>query len=87
MNDMCNNCICLNEDCKGSQETVWTGCVFKKTEKEIVRTYRTKQETIEYFKLLSYEFEKEAHRKKDMISQGKAEAYKLAAFELEKNML
>jgi len=31
MNDMCNNCICLNVDCKGSQETVWTGCVSKKT--------------------------------------------------------
>jgi len=38
MNNMCNNCICLNVDCKGSQETVWTGCIFKKTEKEINRT-------------------------------------------------
>lgn len=50
------------------------------------RTYRTKQETIKYFKYLSYEFEKEANRKDDLIAYGKAEAYRLAAFELEKNM-
>ena len=54
------------------------------------RTYRTKQETINYFKQLSYEFSKEAHREKDLTKkaelEGKAEAYELAAFELEHNM-
>ena len=49
--------------------------------------YRTKEETIAYFKQLSFEFEKEAHRNNDdPFSEGKAEAYKLAAFELEHNM-
>lgn len=54
------------------------------------RTYRTKQEIIDYFKLLSYEFAKEAHREKDLMKkaklEGKAEAYELASFELEHNM-
>lgn len=54
------------------------------------RTYRTIQETIDYFKLLSYEFAKESHREKDLMKkvklEGKAEAYELAAFELEHNM-
>jgi len=47
---------------------------------------RTIQETIEYFKILSYEFEVEAHQNNDPIARGKAEAYELAAFELERNM-
>ena len=50
------------------------------------RTYRTKEETITYFKELAYHFRVEAHRNNDLIAQGKAEAYELAAFELEKNM-
>jgi len=50
------------------------------------RTYRTKEETIKYFKQLAWDFETEAHRNNDLIAQGKAEAYKIAAFELEKNM-
>jgi hypothetical protein len=49
-------------------------------------TKRTKQETINYFKKLSYEFAKEAHRNNDLIAQGKAEAYEIAAFEIERNM-
>lgn len=54
------------------------------------RSYRTKKETIEYFKTLSYEFSKQAHREEDPTAKarlsGKAEAYELAAFELENNM-
>lgn len=54
------------------------------------RTYRTKSETIEYFKMLSFEFSKQVHRESDVIEKarlnGKAEAYELAAFELENNM-
>lgn len=50
------------------------------------RTYRTKEETIKYFKQLAYEFAKEAHRNNDLVAKGKAEAYELAAFELEHNM-
>ena len=48
--------------------------------------YRSKEETIKYFKQLAYSFEVEAHRNKDLIAKGKAEAYELAAFELEHNM-
>lgn len=54
------------------------------------RTYRTKEETIKYFKYLSFEFSKQSHRAEDSIEKamlkGKAEAYELAAFELEHNM-
>ncbi|HDK7195010.1 TPA: hypothetical protein PTV74_003317 [Clostridium botulinum] len=49
-------------------------------------TKRTKQETINYFKNLAYEFAKEAHRNNDLIAKGKSEAYEIAAFELERNM-
>lgn len=51
------------------------------------RTYRTKEETIKYFKQLAFEFEVKAHRENDLIAKGMAEAYELAAFELERNML
>ena len=50
------------------------------------RTYRTKEETAEYFTLLAAEFEKQAHRTKDQIAAGKAEAYRMAAFEILHNM-
>ena len=48
--------------------------------------YRTKQETIEYFRELAYTFAVQAHRENDLVAKGKAEAYKMAAFELEHNM-
>ena len=60
-----------------------------RTERKIrytMRTYRTKEEIIKYFKQLAFEFSKEAHRNNNQIAQGKAEAYELAAFELENNM-
>lgn len=57
------------------------------------KRYRTRQEMIEYFKLLAHEFEKDAqeHEKKGNVriaahSWGKFDAYKIAAFELEHNM-
>jgi hypothetical protein len=54
------------------------------------KTYRTKQETIKYFRQVAFEYEKEAHRNGDKIAKevarGKAEAYELAAFHIEKNM-
>lgn len=52
------------------------------------RTKRTIQETIEYFKHLSYEYELKAHRggAGSEYLQAKAEAYELAAFELEHNL-
>lgn len=49
------------------------------------KSYRTKQEMIDYFKYLAYQFSVDAHRNKDEIAKGKAEAYELAAFELENN--
>jgi hypothetical protein len=39
MNDMCKNCACLNVDCKGTNETAWTGCVYKKT-KHILGSFK-----------------------------------------------
>lgn len=54
------------------------------------RTYRTKEETIKYFKQISFECEREAHRSDDekvkIRERARAEAYELAAFELEHNM-
>lgn len=51
---------------------------------------RTKKETIEYFKQLSFEYEKQSYRNDDpkvqAIAQAKAEAYRLGAFEIENNM-
>ena len=54
------------------------------------RTYRSKEELIKYFKQLSYQYGVSANRSKDLIikamEQGKAEAYELAAFEVERNL-
>ena len=50
------------------------------------RAYRTKEEAAEYFNLLAAEFEKQAHRKNDQSAAGKAEAYRVAAFEILHNM-
>lgn len=51
---------------------------------------RTVKETIELFKNYAYHFEMEAHRCSDKETaanwRGKAEAYKMAAFEIERNM-
>lgn len=51
---------------------------------------RTVEETIKYFEQLSYGFEVQAHRTEDKLKKAgyaaKAEAYELAAFELERNM-
>ena len=47
---------------------------------------RTKQDTIDYFKTLAYEFEKKAYREDDLIAKGKSEAYRLVVFEIERNM-
>lgn len=49
--------------------------------------YWTKNELIDYFKQLAYKFEVDAHRNNDMFAKGKAEAYSMAAFELEHNTL
>jgi len=48
--------------------------------------YRTKEEMIQYFKQLAWDFATQAHRNNDLIAQGESEAYELAAFELEHNM-
>lgn len=54
------------------------------------RTYRAKNEIIEYFRKLAFEYEKEAvrteDRKEEIEYRAKSEAYDLAAFEIEKNM-
>lgn len=47
----------------------------------------TKPEMIDFFKKMAYEYEKRAHRNNDdPILYAKAEAYELAAFQLEYNM-
>ena len=48
---------------------------------------RTKEETIKLFKKYAYEFEKQAHRNNDLEAKGKAEAYNLVVFELERNTI
>lgn len=47
---------------------------------------RTKQEMIEYFRNVATVFAIEAHRMNSEFLRGKAEAYEMAAFELEHNM-
>ena len=47
---------------------------------------RSKEDTIKYFKLLAFEFRKTADRDHSDEARGKAEAYEVAAFELERNM-
>lgn len=44
MNRMCENCLCLNNGCTGTTETVWTGCIFKKTAEPEKESYMTKEE-------------------------------------------
>lgn len=51
------------------------------------KRYWTKQELIEYFKQLAYDFWIDAHRNNDLFAKGKAEAYETAAFELEHNFM
>lgn len=50
------------------------------------KRYRSRQEMIDYFKQLAFDFEGQAHREKSEFKRGKAEAYELAAFELEHNL-
>ena len=53
------------------------------------RTYRTKDQTIEYFRHLAHVFGVQSHRSACAIetatTAGKSEAYENAAFELERN--
>jgi hypothetical protein len=30
MNSICLNCQCLHDDCKGTNNSAWTGCIFRK---------------------------------------------------------
>jgi hypothetical protein len=51
-----------------------------------VKRYRTRQEMIEYFKQLAFDFYKSGGMYHNDFDLGKAEAYEMAAFELEHNM-
>lgn len=37
LNKMCENCLCLGNDCKGTGNQVWSGCIYRKTEKDLVK--------------------------------------------------
>jgi hypothetical protein len=50
------------------------------------KRYRTKQEMIDYFKQLAFDYYKSASMYYNDFLKGKAEAYETAAFELEHNM-
>lgn len=56
----------------------------------MLKRYRTKQETIEYFQYLACAFEADSHKEKDpkekAYLKGKADAYYIAWFELTHNM-
>lgn len=45
-----------------------------------------KQKVVDFFKKQSFEFNVKAHRESDLYAKGKAEAYELAAFEVERNI-
>lgn len=44
LNRMCKNCLCLNNGCVGTNNTNWTGCVFKKTATKEAEREMTKEE-------------------------------------------
>lgn len=46
-----------------------------------------RQKVIDFFKKQSFEFDGKAHRESDLYAKGKAEAYELAAFEVERNII
>lgn len=83
MNDMCNNCICLNADCKGSNETVWTGCIFKKTEKDELKQKieNQKAENIRLYNIFQYNMHKEEMQ--ILIEQWREGSTKLKALDIE----
>ena len=35
LNEMCKDCECLGVSCDGTQETAWTGCIYKKPKFEL----------------------------------------------------
>lgn len=35
LNKMCESCLCLGKDCKGTENQVWSGCICKKTTKDL----------------------------------------------------
>jgi len=53
LNMMCKNCICLNGDCNGTKETVWTGCVYKKPIINETESHITKEEVANLIDKLS----------------------------------
>lgn len=44
MNKMCKDCLCLNVDCVGTNNTNWTGCIYRKTAIKEVHKEITKEE-------------------------------------------
>ena len=50
------------------------------------RKYWTKEELIKYFEKIADALEIEAHRNDSSYLRGKADAYRLAAFEIERNL-
>lgn len=37
LNKMCENCLCLGNECKGTENQVWSGCIYKRTERHLVK--------------------------------------------------
>lgn len=35
LNKMCENCLCLGKDCNGTENQVWSGCIYRKTVKDL----------------------------------------------------
>ena len=35
LNEMCKNCLCLGKDCNGTENQVRTGCIYRKTVKDL----------------------------------------------------
>lgn len=89
---MKNPCLFFLFSCFDSMQSVLNYCHRQMKTKGKTMSKRTKQETIEYFNQLSWEYEKSAAREEhDKIAkakyEAKAEAYKIAAFELTHNMI
>lgn len=55
LNRMCKDCARLGSDCKGTQEQVWTGCVYYK--KDVKRSLEVqKAEALSEYKKAKYAY-------------------------------
>lgn len=43
LNSICLNCVNLYKNCKGTQNQVWTGCVYRKVKAEQFKDFHSEK--------------------------------------------